>query len=59
MSDEQKYEEVLSRVAVKCLYALDPINTRERVVQLVKDIYSLVTPDDAFDGDDDVDSDAA
>jgi hypothetical protein len=46
-------------VAVKCLYALDPINTREKVIQLVKDIYSLVTPDDAFDGDDDVDSDAA
>ena len=59
MPDEQEYDDVLSRVAVMCLHALDPVNTREKVVQWVKDIYAIVTPDDAFDADDDVHNDAA
>jgi len=44
--DRQNDETILDRVAVMCIHALDPVNTRERVVQFVKDIYAIVTPDD-------------
>jgi hypothetical protein len=47
-------EDLLDRVALKCLEALDPCRTRESVVQMVKDIYDIAAPPpDDDDNDED------
>jgi hypothetical protein len=54
---EQNDESRLDRIAGMCLDALDPIMTREAVVQMIKDIYIVATPDDEDDEDDDAEQD--
>jgi hypothetical protein len=52
MTPAQRDDALLRRIAVMCIEALDPCNSREVLAQRVKDIFILAERDPADDEND-------
>jgi hypothetical protein len=51
-AERKPAEQLLEEILYICFDALDPILTREQVIQKIRDIYDLAAPDDDDGGAD-------